>query len=143
MCAILAGPVRARKLACVKLPRFLLDVVSRAAPEAACGAEPKASTERVKMTGVARTLDSTGRVQPIARGRSRALPAVSAPQPSPASSDTGCNRRGCPSGARSFKTGVQTFPSFGLLTGASVFSGALLGRTSVRLVVLQGSFSKE
>ena len=53
MCAILAGPVRARKLACVKVPRFLLDVVSRAAPEAACGAEPKASTERVRMPGVA------------------------------------------------------------------------------------------
>lgn len=56
MCAILAGPERARKLACVKVPRLLLDVVSRAAPEAACGAEPKASTERVRMTGVAAPL---------------------------------------------------------------------------------------
>ena len=37
----------------IKVARFLLDVVSRAAPEAACGAEPKASTERVRMTGVA------------------------------------------------------------------------------------------
>lgn len=42
-----------RKRALIKVPRFLLDVVSRAAPEAACGAEPKASTERVRMTGVA------------------------------------------------------------------------------------------
>lgn len=36
-----------------KVSRFWLDVVSRAAPEAACGAEPKASTERVRMPGVA------------------------------------------------------------------------------------------
>lgn len=42
-----------RKHALIKVPRFLLDVVSRAAPEAARGAEPKASTERVRMTGVA------------------------------------------------------------------------------------------
>lgn len=45
-----------RKRALTKVPRFLLDVVSRAAPEAACGAEPKASTERVRMTGVAAPL---------------------------------------------------------------------------------------
>jgi hypothetical protein len=36
-----------------KVATFLLDVVSRAAPEAAGGAEPKASTERVRMPGVA------------------------------------------------------------------------------------------
>lgn len=41
------------KRALIKVARFLLDVVSRAAPEAARGAEPKASTERVRMTGVA------------------------------------------------------------------------------------------
>ena len=45
-----------RKRTLIKVPRFLLDVVSRAAPEAACGAEPKASTERVRMTGVAAPL---------------------------------------------------------------------------------------
>ena len=50
---ILVGPHTNAKLASAKVPRFLLDVVSRAAPEAACGAEPKASTERVRMPGVA------------------------------------------------------------------------------------------
>lgn len=93
--------------------------------------------------GRSRTLDATVSTEPTARGRSRAPPAVPAPAASPASSDTGCNRRGCPSGARSFKTGVQTLLSFGLLTGATVFSGASLKRTSVTLVVLQGRFSKE
>jgi hypothetical protein len=53
---ILVGPARVPKLASTKVPRFLLDVVSRASPEAACGAEPKASTERVRMAGVAAPL---------------------------------------------------------------------------------------
>ena len=44
------------KLASAEVPKFLLDVVSRAAPEAACGAEPKVSTERVRMAGVAAPL---------------------------------------------------------------------------------------
>ena len=53
---ILVGPHTNAELASAKVPRFLLDVVSRAAPEAACGVEPKASTERVRMTGVAAPL---------------------------------------------------------------------------------------
>ena len=44
--------------------------------------------------GRSRTLDATVSTEPMARGRSRALPAVPAPAASPASSDAGCNRRG-------------------------------------------------
>ena len=95
--------------------------------------------------GRSRTLDSTGSAQPIARGRSRAPPAVPAPQPvrQVRTRDATEGVAQAERGARSFRTGVQTFPSLGFLIGASVSSGALLGRTSVRLVVLQGSFSKE
>ena len=56
--------------------------------------------------GRSRTLDATVSTEPMARGRSRALPAVPAPAASPASSDTGCNRRGCPSNARSFRSRI-------------------------------------
>lgn len=60
--------------------------------------------------GRSRTLDATVSTEPMARGRSRALPAVPAPAASPASSDTGCNRRGCPSNARSFRSRVASPP---------------------------------
>lgn len=56
--------------------------------------------------GRSRTLDATVSTEPMARGRSRALPAVPTPAASPASSDTGCNRRGCPSKARSFRSRI-------------------------------------
>lgn len=56
--------------------------------------------------GRSRTLDATGSAEPMVRGRARALPVVPAPAASPASSDTGCNRRGCPSGVRIFRSRI-------------------------------------
>lgn len=68
--------------------------------------------------GRSRTLDSTGSTQPIARGRSRAPPAVPAPQPvrQVRTRDATEGVAQAERGARSFRTDVQTFPSFGFLT---------------------------
>lgn len=61
----------------------------------------RASTERVRMSGAAFTLDADGGHRAYRpRGRTRATPAAPAPAASRARTDAGCNRRGCPSEAR-------------------------------------------
>lgn len=64
--------------------------MSRAEPEAARGAQPKASTERVRVQGKAFTLDDEGSTTALRQGgevRVRATPAATRPAASRASSD--------------------------------------------------------
>lgn len=56
-------------------------MVSRAAPEAACGAEPKASTERVRMPGVAEPLTPQEALSLWQGGGQGLCPPYLAPQP--------------------------------------------------------------
>ncbi|CAH2811295.1 MAG: hypothetical protein CBARDCOR_6902, partial [uncultured Caballeronia sp.] len=69
--------------------------------------------DRVRMPGEALTLDAPGsHVAYRPGGGTRRSHRAAAPAASPARSDAGCNRRGCPSEARSFPTGdrVTTWP---------------------------------
>ena len=131
-----------RKRALTKVPRFLLDVVSRAAPEAACGAEPKASTERVRMTGAAAPLTPQEAIS-LSLGVGQGLRPPCLPRSQSGKFGHGMQPKGLPKRSAELQYWCSNIPIVWVSDEASVSSSALLWRTSVRLVVLQGSFSKE
>lgn len=126
MCVILVGPARAPKLVSAKVPRFLLDVVSRAAPEAARGAEPKASTERVRMPGVAVPLTPQEALS-LSPGVGQGLRPPCLPRSQSGKFGHGMQPKGLPKRSAELQDWCSNILSLGFLIGVSVSSDALLG----------------
>ena len=130
----LGWPPHEREARVCESTKVLLDVVSRAAPEA--------STERVRMTGVAVPLTPQEALS-LSLGVGQGLRPRCLPRSQSGKFGHGMQPKGLPKRSAELQDWCSNIPIVWVSDGASVSSGALLWRTSVRLVVLQGSFSKE